>query len=152
MTDEDDLHERSTADDAFYEWLLSDHPAARAERDYRRTASYQYQRDQAAVVLVWVDKIDAQVEAPQTARTWPTRWGHVGPIALTARPYSSDPIVGRVVSAVTAPGCPWPLSLALSSGRGIARVEPRNPGPLAARPSELSSSCHTYMTRQHPKC
>ena len=31
-----DLHHRSTLDDAFCEWLLSDHPDAKAERDWRR--------------------------------------------------------------------------------------------------------------------
>ncbi len=68
MADEDSLHQRSTTDDAFYEWLLSDHPAARAERDYRRTATYRYQRNQAAVVLTWVAKINAQAGVPQTLR------------------------------------------------------------------------------------
>jgi len=32
------LHGRDVTDDAFYEWLLPDHPDARAERDWRRTA------------------------------------------------------------------------------------------------------------------
>ena len=32
------LHGRDVADDVFCEWLLSDHPDARAERDWRRTA------------------------------------------------------------------------------------------------------------------
>ena len=32
------LHGRDATDHAFYEWLLSDHPAARAERDWRRAA------------------------------------------------------------------------------------------------------------------
>lgn len=34
----DDLHGRSVAD-AFYEWLLPDHPDARAERYYRRATA-----------------------------------------------------------------------------------------------------------------
>ena len=29
----DGLHGRDVTDDAFYEWLLSDHPDAKAERD-----------------------------------------------------------------------------------------------------------------------
>jgi hypothetical protein len=33
------LHERSATDDAFFEWLLSDHPDVRAERDYRRASA-----------------------------------------------------------------------------------------------------------------
>jgi len=68
MTDSGNLHGRSVADDAFYEWLLSDHPDARAERDYRRAATYQYERDQAAAVRAWVDKINALGDVPQTAR------------------------------------------------------------------------------------
>ena len=32
------LHGRDVTDGAFCEWLLSDHPDARAERDWRRTA------------------------------------------------------------------------------------------------------------------
>jgi hypothetical protein len=35
-----DLSERSVADPAFYEWLLSDHPVALAERRRRQEASY----------------------------------------------------------------------------------------------------------------
>jgi hypothetical protein len=62
------VHDRSTTDDAFHEWLLSDHPEARAERDYRRRASYEYERGQAAAVLAWVDKINALAEVPQTMR------------------------------------------------------------------------------------
>jgi hypothetical protein len=40
MTEEVDLSERSVADPAFYEWLLSDHPLATAERRRRREASF----------------------------------------------------------------------------------------------------------------
>ena len=40
-----------TASDApHYEWLLSDHPDARAERDRRRQATYQSERERAAQV------------------------------------------------------------------------------------------------------
>jgi hypothetical protein len=61
-------HGRDATGDAFYEWLLSDHPAARAERDHRRAASYQWQRDDAAAVRAWADKINAHPHAPQTLR------------------------------------------------------------------------------------
>jgi hypothetical protein len=44
----------------FYEWLLSDHPDARAERDYRRGTSCQRQRETAADIAAWADKINAQ--------------------------------------------------------------------------------------------
>jgi len=62
------LHGRSVSDDAFYEWLLSDHPDARAERDYRRAATYQRQKDNAAAVRAWADKVGAQPDAPNTLR------------------------------------------------------------------------------------
>jgi hypothetical protein len=43
-----DLHRRSTLDDAFYEWLLSDHPEAKAEREWRRSTHLQRERGTAA--------------------------------------------------------------------------------------------------------
>jgi hypothetical protein len=61
-------HGRGVSDDAFYEWLLSDHPDARAERDRRRAATYQAQTGSAAAVRAWADKIGAQPDAPQTLR------------------------------------------------------------------------------------
>jgi hypothetical protein len=63
-----DLHDRSLDSDAFYEWLLSDHPDARAERDWRRAATHQADTGRSAAVRAWVDKINAQPHAPQTLR------------------------------------------------------------------------------------
>ena len=54
--------------DAFYEWLLSDHPDARAERSRRREASFQDEYQRAGEVLAWVRKIDATPDASQTMR------------------------------------------------------------------------------------
>jgi hypothetical protein len=62
----DDLHGRDATNDAFYEWLLSDNPDARAERDRRRAATYQAETDRAAAVRAWADKINAQPDAPRT--------------------------------------------------------------------------------------
>ena len=62
------LHGRDMTDPAFYEWLLSDHPDARAERDWRRAATYQADIERAAAVRAWADKIGAQPDAPQTLR------------------------------------------------------------------------------------
>ena len=59
-----DLPDRDVTDDAFYEWLLSDHPGARAERDRRRAATYQAETDRAAAVRAWADKIGARPDAP----------------------------------------------------------------------------------------
>jgi hypothetical protein len=64
----DGLHGRDVTDDAFYEWLLSDHPAAKAERDWRRAATYQAETDRAAAVRAWAGKIGARADAPQTMR------------------------------------------------------------------------------------
>ena len=56
------LRGRSTTDDAFYEWLLSDHPAARAERDYRRGRSLESQQETAADIAAWADRISADTD------------------------------------------------------------------------------------------
>jgi hypothetical protein len=74
----DELHGRDVTGDAFYEWLLSDHPDARAERDWRRAATYQAETDRAAAVRAWADKINAQPDAPQTLRDLAAS---VGPLA-----------------------------------------------------------------------
>ena len=62
------LHGRDVTDDAFYEWLLSDHPDARAERDRRRAATYQAETGRAAAVRAWAGKIGAQPDAPHPLR------------------------------------------------------------------------------------
>jgi hypothetical protein len=64
----DEPHGRSVSDDAFYEWLISDHPDAKAERDQRRAATYQAEASRAAAVRAWADKIGAQPDAPPTLR------------------------------------------------------------------------------------
>ena len=54
--------------DQNYEWLLSDHPDARAERDRRRRATYQSERDRAVQVQAWAAKINAAPGATQAMR------------------------------------------------------------------------------------
>jgi len=82
------LHGREVTDDAFYEWLLSDHPDARAERNRRRAATYQAERDRAAAVRAWTGKINAQPDAPQTLQNLAAS---MGPLAdeTTARAEAS---------------------------------------------------------------
>jgi hypothetical protein len=64
-----DLHHRSTLDNAFYEWLLSDHPAAKAEREWRRSTQLQQHRETAAEIAAWADRISADPgQHTQTAR------------------------------------------------------------------------------------
>ena len=57
-----------SAEDRFYEWLLSDHPDARAERDARREAAYRDLTENAAAVQAWAAKINATAGAPQNLR------------------------------------------------------------------------------------
>ena len=84
----DELHSRDATGNAFYEWLLSDHPAARTERDSRRAATYQAETARAAAVRAWADKINAQPDAPQTMRDLAAT---MGPLAdqTTARAQAS---------------------------------------------------------------
>jgi len=81
----DGLHGRSVTNDSFYEGLRSDHPDAKADRDYRRTASQVYKRDQAAAVRGWADKINAQADAPETMRDLANSVGPAGEGAAAAR-------------------------------------------------------------------
>ena len=55
-----DLHHRSTLDDAFCEWLLSDHPDAKAERDWRRGTHLRQLRESAADIAGWADRVSAE--------------------------------------------------------------------------------------------
>jgi hypothetical protein len=57
-----------SAEDRFYEWLLSDHPGARAERDTRREAAYRDLTENAAAIQAWAAKINAAPDAPQNLR------------------------------------------------------------------------------------
>jgi hypothetical protein len=57
-----DLHRRSTLDDAFHEWLLSDHPDAKAEREWRRSTHLQRERGTAAEIEAWADRVSAEPE------------------------------------------------------------------------------------------
>jgi hypothetical protein len=56
------LHHRSTLDDAFCEWLLSDHPDAKAEREWRRSSHLHRERETAAEIAGWADRVSADPE------------------------------------------------------------------------------------------
>lgn len=68
MTDGYDLRNLDTTDNEAYEWLLSDHPDARAERARRRAEAYNERCENAAKVRAWADKVNATEDATQTAR------------------------------------------------------------------------------------
>lgn len=67
---------------AFYEWLLSDHPDARAERERRREANYRGEIERASQVQAWVAKIGATPDPPQTIRDLAET---MGPLAARSR-------------------------------------------------------------------
>jgi hypothetical protein len=74
-----DLHHRSTLDDAFYEWLLSDHPDAKTEREWRRSTHLQREHGTATEIAAWADRVSAQPERhTQMARDLA---GTIGPMA-----------------------------------------------------------------------
>jgi hypothetical protein len=74
-----DLHHRGSGDDAFYEWLLSDHPEAKAEREWRRSTHLRELREAAADVAGWADRVSADPgQHTQTARDLA---GNIGPMA-----------------------------------------------------------------------
>lgn len=74
-----DLHHRSTLDDAFLEWLLSDHPEAKAERDYRRRHYLQGEHDNAAHIAAWAEEVSRQPE--QHTRAARDLASGIGPMA-----------------------------------------------------------------------
>src|SRR5258708_38117331 len=97
MADGESLHGRSVIDDAFYEWLLSDHPSAGAEREYRRAAYYEHQREMAAAVRACAGKVNSEPSAPQAARDLAGWSGPRGrPSGLPGEAQATDSAAGYV--------------------------------------------------------
>lgn len=81
-----------SAQDRFYEWLLSDHPDARAERDARRQAAHRDQTQNAAAVRAWAAKINATPGAPQNLRDLAASMGpHAAESAARAEADYAEP-------------------------------------------------------------
>src|SRR6266542_5116105 len=59
---------RMTPDDRFYEWLLSDHPEAAAERARRRAAYLAYEAQGRAGLSRFVARTEADPGAPENIR------------------------------------------------------------------------------------
>jgi hypothetical protein len=111
-----DVHGRDATDDAFYEWLLSDHPAAHAERAWRRGTHYQAERQRAAEVRAWSDKINAQPGAPQNLRD------------LAA---SMGPLAGKTAARAEA-GYAEPDDLYVARARASTKPTCASMGPAAS--------------------
>ena len=140
----DGLHGRDVTDDAFYEWLLSDHPDARTERDQRRAATHQAETGRAAAVRAWVDKINAQPSAPQTLRDLAASMGPLADqtLARTEARYAEpdDAYVTRLRAQhethlqVSGPPGSWDYRYpAYLTGPGAAAYPPP-PGPDVPEP------------------
>ncbi len=59
---------RMSAADRFYEWLLSDHPAAVAERARRRAAHLAHEAHGREVLSRFVERTQANPAAPETVQ------------------------------------------------------------------------------------
>jgi len=59
---------RMTVADGFYEWLLSDHPTAVAERARRRAAYLAYEAEGRAGLSRFVERTEADRDAPENIR------------------------------------------------------------------------------------
>jgi hypothetical protein len=137
-------HQEAVAGDALYEWLLSDHPDARAERDRRREATYQDERERTGKVLGWVDTIRATPHAPESMRELAETMGPLA--AKSAEAGSSWTTSGSSrtacwsrrapprTSTTTRPPRSWPVHRAgrRAPGPGDDRYPDRYTGPDAA--------------------
>jgi hypothetical protein len=117
---------------AFYEWLLSDHPDARAERDRRREAYYQEEVDRAGQVLAWVAKIDATPDPPETIRRLADS---LGPSAEKSRARAEAARAEPDEAYVTRERGNWEAFMRVSAPDGAAdyRYPARYIGEAAAR-------------------
>ncbi len=102
----------SAEGDAFYEWLLSDHPEAKAERDRRRGTYYQGEIERAAQVQAWVAKIDATPDPPATIRKLANS---IGPTAEKSRARAEAAIAEPDEAYVTRERSHWETFKRVSS-------------------------------------
>jgi ATPase subunit of ABC transporter with duplicated ATPase domains len=117
--------------DAFYEWLLSDHPDARAERDRRRQAYYEAETQRAKQVQAWAAKIDATPDASEAARKLAVS---MGPSAARSRARAEAAIAEPDESYVARERGHWETFMRGSAPNGSAdyRYPDRYLGPNAA--------------------
>jgi hypothetical protein len=59
---------RLTPDERYYEWLLSDHPAAQAERRRRHAAWLAHEAEGRRVLGGFAERTEADPDAPETIR------------------------------------------------------------------------------------
>ena len=121
----------SAKGDAFYEWLLSDHPDARAERNRRREAHYQEEIERAGQVQAWVAKIDATPDPPETVRRLADS---IGPTAEKSRARAEAAIAVPDEAYVTRERDTWATFKQVSSPDGLDyRYPDRYIGAAAAK-------------------
>ena len=123
--------EITSESDAFYEWLLSDHPDARAERERRREAYYQSEVQRADQVLAWVAKIDATPDPPGTIRDLADS---MGPLATRSRARAEAVITEPDEAYVARERGNWETFMQVSAPGGSwdYRYPDRYTGPEAA--------------------
>jgi hypothetical protein len=101
--------------DALYEWLLSDHPDARAERDRRREAHYEEEKQRVGQVQAWVSKIDATPDAPEAMRSLAVS---LGPSAAESRARAEAAIAEPDESYVARERGHWETYMQVSAPNG----------------------------------
>jgi hypothetical protein len=109
------MTEVSAEGDAFYEWLLSDHPDAMAERTRRREANYEAEKQRADQVQAWVSKIDATSDAPEAMRSLADS---LGPSAAESRARAEAAIAETDESYVARERDRWETYIQVSAPNG----------------------------------
>jgi hypothetical protein len=96
------LDERSIGDDAFYEWLLSDHPMATRERERRRHEHYLHRHAQRAEIRELIDRWTPEASQRlfalrESMRRFADRWEAVCDEWLQGETVDVDAVRARLV-------------------------------------------------------
>lgn len=135
---------------AFYEWLLSDHPDARAERDRRREAHYQAEVERASQVQAWVAKIDAVPGPPEAVRRLADS---MGPLAEESRARAEAAIAEPDEAYVARERDTWETFMRVSARNGSwdYRYPDRYTGEAAAKCPRPETEPTAEASRDEPE-
>jgi len=122
-----DLSRYSTVPLEAWEWFLSDHPWAVAERRRRRAAYFAEQQESAEKVRAWTDKIE-HLEPGSTSRDFEAA---VRKLAATMRPMADDSQLRSEVDEAE------PDELAVAEQRRTLERHRRNAGDDYTYPAHL---------------